>query len=150
MSHLRGFPDLPPVWAFGFFLLQLGLARFWPLMPLGGRAVLPGWALLAAGFALAGWAAFWFWRKRTRIEPRQVPRALIVEGPYRLNRNPIYSGMVLALLGTGLLSGALSALLLVALFPVIITRRFILGEEAGLREAFGPAAERYIAATRRW
>lgn len=150
MSHLHGFPDLPPVWAFGFFLLQVGLAWLWPLAALGDWARLPGWGLVAAGLALAGWAALWFWRKHTAIEPRKVPKALIVEGPYRLNRNPIYTGMVLVLLGTGLLSGALSALLIVAAFPPIITRRFILGEEAGLRATFGERAGHFIAATRRW
>ncbi|MCB1389401.1 MAG: isoprenylcysteine carboxylmethyltransferase family protein [Rhodobacteraceae bacterium] len=150
MSHLRGFPDLPPVWAFGVFLMQLLLSRFLPLAELGGWARTAGWLLLAAGFGLAGWAAFWFWRKRTRIEPRQVPRALIVEGPYRVNRNPIYTGMLLSLVGTGLLSGALSALLLAAVFPPIVTARFIRGEEDGLRTTFGAEAERYIARTRRW
>lgn len=150
MSHLKGFPDLPPVWALGVFLGQMALAWLWPLAPLGGWVPIPGWWLVATGFGLAGWAALWFWRKKTRIEPRMVPKALIVEGPYRLNRNPIYTGMTLALLGTGLLSGALSALLLVAVFPPLITKRFILAEEAGLRATFGGEADRYIGRTRRW
>lgn len=150
MSHLRGFPDLPPVWAFGVFLLQGGLSWLLPLAGFGRWASPLGWALLAAGLGLAGWAALWFRRKRTAIEPRRVPKALIVEGPYRLNRNPIYSGMVLALLGTGFLWGTLGAVLVVALFPLLITHRFVRAEEQGLREAFGAEAERYIAATRRW
>jgi hypothetical protein len=33
---------------------------------------------------------------------------------------------------------------------VLVTRRFILGEEEALRSAFGDEAERYFAATRRW
>ncbi|GAB1378554.1 methyltransferase family protein [Pararhodobacter aggregans] len=150
MSHLRGFPDLPPVWAFGVFLLQGLLARLLPLAGLGGWAWPLGWVLLAAGLGLAGWAALWFWRKRTAIEPRRVPKALIVEGPYRLNRNPIYTGMALALLGTGFLWGTLSALLVVALFPPLITHRFIRAEEQALLDTFGAEAERYSAATRRW
>jgi protein-S-isoprenylcysteine O-methyltransferase Ste14 len=38
----------------------------------------------------------------------------------------------------------------VPLFVMIITRRFILGEEAVLRAVFGAAFDRYAAQTRRW
>ena len=117
---------------------------------MGAWADALGWLLVAGGLALIGWAALWFRRKRTSIEPREVPRALIVEGPYRVNRNPIYAGMALILLGAGLVLGALSSVVLAFAFPFIITRRFVIGEEAALREAFGAEADAYIARTRRW
>lgn len=144
---LREFPDLPPVWALGAAALAWGLARFLPLAPLPGWPAAP---LLAAGFGLGGWAAWWFRVKRTPIEPREAPRALIVEGPYRINRNPIYAGMALALFGWAFWLGAASALAPAAGFLVVVDRRFVRGEEAALRAAFGPEAERYLAATRRW
>ena len=109
-----------------------------------------GWALIVAGLALAVWAALWFRRKRTSIEPRDRPTALIVEGPFRIDRNPIYAGVALMLFGAGVVLGALSSVLLALAFPWIVTRRFILDEEAALREAFGAEAEAYIARTRRW
>ncbi|KIT17135.1 methyltransferase family protein [Jannaschia aquimarina] len=147
-SHLRGFPDLPPVWALGLYLAQQACAAWVPLVRY--EAGPAGIVMAAAGLALILWSAVWFWRKRTPIEPHHTPRALIVEGPYRLNRNPIYTGLALVLVGTGLNAGALSSLLLSALFPPLITRRFVLKEEAALRAAFGAAADTYIANSRRW
>ncbi|PWE27388.1 isoprenylcysteine carboxylmethyltransferase family protein [Pararhodobacter marinus] len=150
MSIRRHFPDLPPVWAAGFFAVQIGLGWALPLIRFGDWAWPLGWLLLGAGLALAGWSSVWFWRKKTTIEPHETPGTLIVEGPFRLNRNPIYTAMAICLVGTGFLVGALSAVLLVALFPPVITRRFIRAEELALRAAFGPEAERYMARTRRW
>ncbi|MEM7490445.1 MAG: isoprenylcysteine carboxylmethyltransferase family protein [Pseudomonadota bacterium] len=148
MSVLRDFPDLPPVWAAGALVLQFAATASLPLARFDLAGI--GWAVLGVGIALIGWSAYWFWRKRTSIEPRDTPSALIVEGPFRLNRNPIYSGMAICLLGTGVILGSLAALLLVPTFLWIVTRRFVLGEEAALRAAFGPEAEAYIARTRRW
>jgi len=41
-------------------------------------------------------------------------------------------------------------LVLPFIFARILTTRFVLPEEAALREAFGAEAERYMDATRRW
>ena len=150
MSLTRDFPDLPPVWMLGGVALEWALARWVPLVRLGDWSAPLGWALVALGFALIAWSAVWFARKRTSIEPGDVPKALIVEGPYRINRNPIYAGMALGLLGIALILGALSALLVPPLFVWIVTRRFVRGEEAALRAAFGAEADDYIARTRRW
>ena len=58
--------------------------------------------------------------------------------------------MALALLGTGLIFGALTSVLLALVFPPLIGWRFVRDEEVGLRAAFGAEAERYLASTRRW
>ena len=151
MSIRRDFPDIPPMWFLGVLLAQWVAAELLPLIRLGGALVAAaGWALVAAGFGLALWAALWFRRKRTTIEPRDAPTALIVEGPFRVNRNPIYTGMALVLVGAGLLMGALTGAVLALVFPWIVTRRFVSGEEAALRATFGVEAERYLARTRRW
>ena len=144
---IRGFPDLPPVGAAGMALAAWGLARSVPLAPLP-RA--PGWGLGAAGLALILWAAWWFHARRTTIEPHGQPRALIVEGPFRINRNPIYTGMALILAGWAFVLGAAVALVPAALFVAVVDRRFVPGEEAALRRAFGAGAEAYFRATRRW
>ena len=150
MSIRRDFPDLPPVWAAGTLGLQWAATEWVPLVRLGRLADGLGWVSVVAGLALAVWAALWFRRKRTTIEPRETPSTLIVEGPFRINRNPIYAGMALVLLGAGLVLGALSAVLLAIAFPIVVTRRFILGEEDALRAAFGEEADAYLARTRRW
>ncbi len=151
MSMRRDFPDLPPVWAAGTVALQWVVAAVLPILRVDGAVfTVLGWGLVGAGFGLALWSLIWFRRKRTTFEPRDTPTALIVEGPFRINRNPIYSGVVLILVGTGFLFGSVLAVLLALPFAWIITRRFIAEEEATLRAAFGEDAERYIERTRRW
>ncbi|MEM8658584.1 MAG: isoprenylcysteine carboxylmethyltransferase family protein [Pseudomonadota bacterium] len=145
---MRLTPDLPPVWLGGFALMAWVLGQFLPLVtfdvtPLGRVAI---WA----GLAIIIWSAVWFWRKKTPIEPGHAPKALIIEGPYRINRNPIYTGLVMILVGFALNQGAITALLPAVIYPVLITRRFILPEEALLRQAFGAEADAYIARSRRW
>lgn len=151
LSIRRDFPDLPPVWVLAVAVAAWAAARYVPLWSLASPAsTAVGIALIAAGVVLAAWSAVWFRRKRTTIEPRTVPSALIVEGPFRLNRNPIYTGMALALFGVAIWMGALSALIVAAVFPVVVTRRFIIGEEDALRRAFGAEADAYFRKTRRW
>ena len=151
MSLVRDFPDLPPVWMLGHGALAAVLHRWLPLVGFEGTvASRLGIALGLGGVALAGWSAMWFWWKRTPIEPREEPRALIVEGPYRLNRNPIYTAMAACLLGFSMWLGSLTALLAVLPFPFVIDRRFIRGEEEALKSAFGAQADDYFEATRRW
>jgi len=148
MSGRRLTPDLPPLWLAGHMAAAWALARWLPLWRFDAGAA--GRVVIVLGVALILWSAWWFWRKRTPIEPRHTPRALIVEGPYRLNRNPIYTGLVVILAGWALSLGALSALLTVPVLPVVLTRRFISPEEAALRAAFGAEAERYLTRSRRW
>ena len=148
MTASRLTPDLPPVWLALFALVAWGLGRWVPLIRFDVAPL--GRILIWAALALIVWSAIWFWRKKTPIEPGHAPKALIVEGPYRINRNPIYTGLAVILLGFGLNQGALTALVPAVAFPVLITRRFILPEEAMLRGAFGEEAEVYIAKTRRW
>lgn len=141
--------DLPPVWAAGAAALAWAAARAAPA-PSPGLAGWPAGIVAAAGLALAIWSAAWFLRRRTPIEPRREPRALITEGPFRVNRNPIYTGTALILLGWALQLDAAAALIPVAAFPVVIGRRFIAAEEDALRRRFGPEAEAWLARTRRW
>ncbi len=143
--------DVPPLWTLGLAVAAVALARWLPV----GRFDQPFWGwlgllVMADGVAIVIWCAAWFRRVKTTIDPRGAPTTLIVEGPYRISRNPIYSGMALFLLGWGLWLGAVSALLVPFVFAAIITNRFIRHEEANLKTAFGTGANHYFATTNRW
>lgn len=143
--------DYPPVWAFEAGVLEYVLARYVPFWDFSH--LVPNWiggVVMALGFLLILWSALWFWRRSTTIEPGKTPKALIVEGPFRISRNPIYLGMAIFLSGFALLLGALSAFAAVAGFVYVISKRFITREEATLRETFGPDAMAYLGKTRRW
>ncbi len=146
---MKDFPDIPPVWALAMALTSWLCASFIPVFQIQ-IPLLVSILTVALGFGIAGWSAIWFWRKKTTIEPRHMPSSLIIEGPFRINRNPIYTGMALVLLGLAFWLGDIIAVLPVILFPFIITRRFIKDEESRLRQVFGKQADVYIAGSRRW
>lgn len=146
---MKGFPDLPPIWAFAVAVLAIFLSRVFPIIFLPTPAIM-SWILITAGFVLIIWSAIYFLRKKTPIEPHHTPTTLIVEGPYKVSRNPIYLGMFLGLLGVAFWSNTLVALLIVVFFPFVITVRFIAQEEATLRAQFADEAEAYLSSTGRW
>jgi len=82
--------------------------------------------------------------------PFDPPRRLVVRGPYKVVRNPMYLGAGLALGGAALYyqSGALAMFGLVFLF---VTHVFVrLYEEPTLRRTFGEDYERYSRRVGRW
>ncbi len=138
--------DLPPVWLAGFLFAAWGLgtpdASAWASWLGAGVAL--------AGGALIGLAALEFARARTTIIPHQTPQRMISSGVFALSRNPIYLGDTLILAGLCLRWEALAGVVLVPVFVWIITRRFIVPEEARLAREFGPAFTAYSAGVRRW
>lgn len=114
---------------------------------LAGRAA--GLALVAAGTVLAvlgsrDLGASW----RIGVD-EATPGPLVARGIYRHTRNPIFEGMLLALLGivawAPTLPGALLWLASAALLRAQAAR-----EEAFLAARHGPAYEAYMARTGRW
>ena len=106
--------------------------------------------LFITGVVLVLWGARSFSRAGTTIKPFQDPSALVTSGPYRYSRNPIYLGLVLALIGIGLLLGTLSPFVVVPVFICLIQQRFIQPEEAALEKTFGSAYGQYKRQVRRW
>ena len=108
--------------------------------------------LLGLGLGLIGWSVtfFLFLRHRTSVRPQGAPQKLFSEGPFRINRNPIYTGMFVLVLAFGLLGAGLSGLLLSVVFPLFITKFFIRHEEDLLRRHFPKHAEAYFRVRRRW
>lgn len=140
--------DYPPIWLLGFAVLAWAAGRLLP-MPLPGAGV-AGWLLVVAGLALMAAAALQMLKRRTTLDPHGAPSALVTDGLYRFSRNPIYVADALILAGLALIWQAPLALLLVPAFAAVITRRFILPEEARLAARFPAGFAGYAARTRRW
>ena len=82
--------------------------------------------------------------------PFDPPRRLVVQGPYRIVRNPMYMGAGMALGGAALFyrSSALAAY--VVLF-LLVTHLFVVWyEEPTLRGLFGAEYDAYCRRVRRW
>lgn len=143
--------DLPPLWLFGALGLTWALDRLAPWLATGwGWVDRAGQALVLAGLAAMALGAWELVRHHTTFIPRRVPSEFVRQGIYRITRNPIYLGDALVLAGAALAWDVLPALVLVPAFGRLITRRFILGEEAGLRARFGDEVEAWFARVRRW
>jgi len=110
-----------------------------------------GMFLGAAGAALAGTciSVFVFVGKGTPA-PFDPPRRLVVTGPYRFVRNPMYIGAGLALTGAALFYQSFALLGYIgALF--LITHLFVTAyEEPTLRRIFGKNYRAYCGRTGRW
>ncbi|PTE21435.1 S-isoprenylcysteine methyltransferase [Cereibacter changlensis JA139] len=142
--------DYPPVWTLLCIALGLMLDRLWPLDLFGAVGRYLGAAAILAGLGLMLLAVERMRRAATTVMPHRAPSALVTDGVFRWSRNPIYLGDLLVLLGVLLWADAPLGLLALPLLMVVLTRRFILPEEARLAEGFGPAFSQWSKTTRRW
>jgi protein-S-isoprenylcysteine O-methyltransferase Ste14 len=145
---------IPVPWVFQLvFLAGTGLQFLLPAVRSPQVAIWSragGAVLLVAGVLLAAWSLLIFRRERTTTVPGAVSRALVVHGPYRFSRNPMYVALVLVYLGE---VGVLVQIAPVFLLPFVVAyidRIVIPVEESKLAEAFGDAYRRYRARVRRW
>ncbi|HTT28936.1 MAG TPA: isoprenylcysteine carboxylmethyltransferase family protein [Solirubrobacteraceae bacterium] len=105
-----------------------------------------GSVLFVAGLALAVWARIYLGRNWGMPMSKKQEPELVTSGPYRYVRHPIYSGILLAVLGTAL---ATNLYLLIAL--VIVGAYFIYSatvEERLMTDTFPAQYGNYKAATK--
>jgi len=121
-------------------------------LPVGHAVFLTvvAWGLTLAWGALTVSSIGNFRHSRTSIVPVRPATALVVAGPYRFTRNPMYLGMALLAAGLALFMNTWWPILL--LVPVLlIVRIFVIApEERYLRRRFGAEYEAYMARVRRW
>lgn len=119
------------------------------------------WAFIAAlliltGLALSIWAIVYMRRKgdgnpmdafNHEVAPRT--KHLMTEGPYRLSRNPMLSGIFLYLIGCGLWLMKWQAALFFVVFVLVMLLQ-VRSEEKRLRRDFGNEYEQYCRRTGRF
>lgn len=142
---------IPPVY---FLVALLLMAGFHVASPVRRVIQFPyrygGLLFVLGGILLVLWAARLFGQAGTTIKPFQEASALVVVGPYRLTRNPMYVGMVGVLVGVAVVLGSLSPWIIIPLFVALIDVRFIRAEEAALERMFGARYRTYKTRVRRW
>jgi protein-S-isoprenylcysteine O-methyltransferase Ste14 len=102
-----------------------------------------GLIMTFAGLLFACWARAILGRNWSGVVQLKEDHELIERGPYRFVRHPIYSGLLLAFLGTALMIGEWRALLAVVIVGVSFWRKLRL-EERWLGEYFGGAYADYM------
>jgi protein-S-isoprenylcysteine O-methyltransferase Ste14 len=141
---------MPPMLFAGLLVLTVGIAALPTGMPASTPVPFAGIALIAGGALLNVWSDRQFKRAQTTVKPGERPTALVIDGAFRLSRNPMYLGMAAILAGTAWLLGSPLALICTAIFVVVVDRRFTRREEASMALAFGAAYDDYTRRVRRW
>jgi protein-S-isoprenylcysteine O-methyltransferase Ste14 len=110
-----------------------------------------GIVVAVAGWALALWCILTFALiGRGTPAPFDPPRKLVIQGPYRYVRNPMYLGAALTLCGAALFYRSLALLAYMGVF-LIATHIFVVWyEEPTLTRLFGADYEQYRTRVGRW
>ena len=122
---------------------QLHVPSLWwqyaGLLPIGGAAWLTAWS--GRDFAVVG---------EGTPAPIDPPKNLVVCGPYRFSRNPMYVSAMLMLLGEAALFASSSMLVYAAIAFIAFNLFVIFYEEPTLRKLFGEEYAQFCRDVPRW
>ena len=142
----------PPVIFVAAILAGAGLRYVFALRisaPLEWRLVLGG--LLIAGALLLGFSAIgWFRKTGQDPKPWMPSPELILRGPYKYSRNPMYLSMMVVTAGIGLAIGNGWVMLLAIVALLLVHTLAVLPEEAYLAAKFGAPYLAYKEKVRRY
>ena len=145
-----GVPIPPPLIFLATYGAAVLLHALVALPAPGGFARPAGAAIVLLAAVPLGWALLGFVRANVNPIPTRPVDSLVLDGPYRYTRNPMYLGMLLLYVGVALITGLTWALLLVPGLVLIVNRVVIRREEAYLTRRFGEAYTAYLGRVRRW
>ncbi len=109
-----------------------------------------GWILIFFGIVLNLGADKVFKKERTTVKPNEKPSKLIISGPFRISRHPMYLGMTAILLGASIFLGSAATFIFPFIFMVFMQNLFIPIEERNLEVVFGKKYVDYKNKVRRW
>jgi protein-S-isoprenylcysteine O-methyltransferase Ste14 len=113
-------------------------------------AISVGPIFVAASFGLFFWAAYAMRHGGASIPTNEPTNSLVVSGPFRFSRNPIYLSMVSLLLGLGIWINSLWFIVLAIFAVVLLNWGVILREEGYMKRKFGEDYLVYKGRVRRW
>ena len=109
-----------------------------------------GGVLITLSVALVAWAITRFVQAKTHVDVRKPATSLVVDGPYRLSRNPMYIAMILLYAGFAIAFSLPITLTLLIPCLALLHHGVISREESYLDRKFGDAYRDYKARVRRW
>ena len=143
----------PPVWGLIYIIVGGIVSALYPWRAafVDLRVLWLGIVAILAGFALAFSAATLFRRRGTAIKPTsETNKLLVIDGPYRFTRNPMYLGLTVFTLGIALCVGSLPMFAVPIMLFLTATFVHIPFEEAKMRRQFGATFDSYTQRVRRW
>ena len=119
--------------------------------PASGLMFLLALALLVTGSAVYAWCVWKFAAfGRGTPAPIDAPKKLVVRGPYRYTRNPIYVGVLAVLLGWTVLFPGTNLIIYAFCVAICFHLFVVLYEERRLSLQFGAEYGEYCAKVGRW
>lgn len=145
---------VPWVFVLGYFL-GVGLEKIvFPHKQLSAATAHAIWicgaVVFLVGAIIAGWGLILFHRARTTTTPGKASKTLVMQGPYRFTRNPMYVGLTLAYLGEMGLLVQIAPLIPLLLVIAYVQWTVIPVEEKKLCEVFGDEYVQYQSRVPRW
>jgi protein-S-isoprenylcysteine O-methyltransferase Ste14 len=145
---------VPVPWVFILaYLIGVGLEIFVPFhtrsLQVGLIKVL-GVVLFLIGAGVAAWGLLVFRKARTTTVPGKSSTAVVMSGPYRFSRNPMYCGLIIAYVGEAGLLVQVWPLIILLLVVAYLNWIVIPVEESRLQADFGAEYEQYRARVHRW
>jgi protein-S-isoprenylcysteine O-methyltransferase Ste14 len=125
----------------------------------GGAGIAPPWsppqimglAAILAGTTILVWCVWDFAASgRGTLAPVDPPKELVVRGPYRYVRNPMYLGVLVLLLGQAAFFQSITLLQYTGAWFIVVCLIVLGYEEPALRRRFGDQYEQYCRAVPRW
>jgi protein-S-isoprenylcysteine O-methyltransferase Ste14 len=129
------------------YVLVVDSGRDWGVLnlrvvPAGSSATAVGYLLLLAGMLFAGWARLFLGGNWSSDVTLKQDHTLVQSGPYRIVRHPIYTGLLVALVGTAIAMGELRCFLGVLLAAIAWKIKSV-SEETLMVQQFGEQYTRY-------
>lgn len=132
-----------------------------PLWILSSRAdiatvPIEGWGFIGLLFTIPGIAILlrcvWDFAHSGKGTPAPIdpPKELVVKGLYRYVRNPMYVGILMALIGESILFRSYAVLAYTGVVFLAFTAFVFFYEERVLKTKFGESYERYLKEVPRW
>jgi protein-S-isoprenylcysteine O-methyltransferase Ste14 len=142
---------LPPTLFMTFTILMIILGLIWPLKTIiTFPYTVMGIPIIILGLGMSMWGSNKFSKVGTNIQTFEEPDILVTDGLYKYSRHPMYLGFTISLLGTFILLGSVTPIVLVLTFIIITEKWYITYEEEIMIRKFGKQYKNYQSITRKW
>jgi protein-S-isoprenylcysteine O-methyltransferase Ste14 len=138
-----------PLTGIGVLAVLIGFTRYFrfgwlarTLLPAGPAVAYTGLSLAAVGIGFAVWARVSLGGNWSGIATVKENHTLVTQGPYALVRHPIYSGLLLAILGSVVVAREVRGLVACGLLLVMLSARARI-EERFMTDEFGSEYSEY-------
>lgn len=141
----------PPYIAFTLLFLSWLVDYLFPqFRVVSGNYRYIGIFILISGLLVTFYSFYLFKKNKTPILPGKKPTFVVISGPYKFTRNPMYLGVTIGLFGASLYIENLLSLLSPLIFFLVMNFKFVPFEEKLMEQLFGEKYLDYKKKVRRW